>query len=87
MTVMSQTNKPLPIIAPVLVTFAALCNFWADFVMTRGPGAIGPGMVQITAGVVLIAAAILLWVLYLRGYVNQQIEKRFQDHGPEKNSN
>lgn len=49
--------------------------------MTRGPGALGPSVVQITAGVVLIGAAIVLWVLYFRGYVDRKIKERLQDHG------
>jgi len=73
---MATTNKPLPIICPILGTVVALGDFVSCFLIVRSPNPLHLQIEMLLAEVGLIAVAILQWVLYFRGYIDQQIEKR-----------
>lgn len=76
--IMTKARKPLPILVPILATFAALCGFSGCFFAATGSPELHSLDILLLSAVGLIAVAIAQWVLYFKGYINQQIEKRLQ---------
>jgi hypothetical protein len=75
---MSNPSKPVSMTPAICGTAAAIIQLVTCVCSVVGHPPLGIMIVIFLSELVLIASAVVLWVMYFRGYIVWQIEERLQ---------